>query len=237
MQQDWKRLFSKERWSQCAKNIFTWWAPEPKSDWNEWWSFKVDSSSKSGWGAPRPSFKWMKKWWYGPVAYLIDFLDPVFLADFVTECKNILQWFAALKKDDNEDYQDAFKLSYIAPAWNLLSSEEDFKNINPNFSKAVWEGGVNSVQINTAINEWWWFLEESANDQAFEFILRYDKNWDGRLDISELMTAVIYHNKRRDWLFCYNCFHLLAKKIWAMFTYLDCQSKWFLTAEELWNKM
>jgi hypothetical protein len=181
--------------------------------------------------------KWVKKWGFGPVAYLFDYIDPSFKQDFITECNNIISDISKFKRADSDDYQDAFKMSFIAPKNNKLKNDEDFKAINPNFSKAVYDIGINTCQLNNAINDWGWFLQEGSNDQAYDFVLKYDQNGDGRLDISELILGVIWNNRKRDGLICYDCFYLLAKKLGAMFTYLDCQNKGYLTTEELWNKL
>lgn len=193
-------------------------------------------SKQSGWGFERPSFKWIKKWGFGPVAYLIDFFDPVFQNDFIIEANQILKDFSRISKEETDESLDPFKLSDIAPKNNKLLTDNDYKDLNPNFSKAVYDNSINAVQLRKAFDDWSWSPTDSA-DAAYELIVKYDINGDGRLNAEEIVLASIWNNKKRDDLICYNCFFLLARKLGAMFQFLDCQNKGYLQAEELWLKL
>lgn len=193
-------------------------------------------AATSGWGFTRPSFNWIKKWGFGPVAYLIDYLDPVFLDDFLIEVKQIMSDFNKISKEDNDDSKDPFKLSFIAPKNNPLLTDNDFKDLNPKFSKAIYDTAINAVQLRKALEDWSW-ASTDGTDQAFDFVVKYDINGDGRLDVHELMLGNIWNNKKRDDLICYNCFFLLARKLGALFQFMDCQNKGYLEAEELWKKL
>jgi len=52
------------------------------------------------------SFGWLKKWGFGPVAYLLDFFDPLFRADIIAEFKKIQK--AVMSEDPNStpEYSD-----------------------------------------------------------------------------------------------------------------------------------
>lgn len=233
LEKQWKQLFTKERDTKCSNGNKV--AHGVKSAEDEI-DYGKGFPKKTGWGTTRPSFHWVKKWGYGPVAWLFDFLDPVFRQDFLIEAEQIIKDFSKLSKDDTDDYEDAFKLSAIAPKNNKLLSDNDFKAINPKFSKANYEKAVNAVQLNKAIEDWSWSFTNGSKDPAFDFIVKYDINGDGRMDPYELILGVIWTNKKREGLFCYDCFFLLSKKIGAMFEYMDCSKRGYLEAEDLWNK-
>jgi len=233
LKRQWKTLFSTERGNSCTTNeVFT---PDVSSD-NDPSSQAEADAKKSGWGVIKPSTRWIKKWGFNGSAYLFDFLEPVFKQDFIKEAQSIIKDISKIKKDDNEVYQDAFNMKFIAPKGNNLSSDADFKAISKSFSKTLHDLSVNTVQLNTIFNEWSWF-NSGDGDHAYDMVAKYDINGDGRLSYRELILANIWNNKKRDDLYCYNCFFLLAKKIAAMFAYLDCQGKGYLTSEDLWRKL
>lgn len=236
----WSKLFNAPRGTGCTivddgSNSST----ASKSGSSNQSSSDSAASSKtqtSGWGFTRPSFNWIKKWGFGPVAYLIDYLDPVFQNDFVVEANQILKDFKKISKEDTDESQDPFKLTDIAPKNNKLLTDNDFKDLNPKFSKAVYDNSINAVQLRKAFDDWSWSPTDSS-DSAYELIVNYDIDGDGRLNPHEIVLASIWNNKKRDDLICYNCFFLLARKLGAMFQFLDCQSKGYLMAEELWLKL
>lgn len=233
LKKQWKDLFTAERGGSCTTNeIF-----KPDKTNNNDPSNKLEADAKkSGWGVIRPSTAWIKKWGFGPAAYLMDYLDPVFLDDFLIEVKKIISELSKIKKDDTDDYQDAFNIKFIAQKGNNLATDADFKSISPGFSKAIYDLSINTVQLNTVVTEWSWYATGDG-DHAYDIVAKYDLNGDGRLNYRELILADIWNNKKRDDLYCYNCFFLLAKKIGAMFAYLDCQGKGYLTSEDLWTKL
>jgi len=108
--------------------------------------------------------------------------------------------------------------------------------INPDFDYNLWVNATSTNQINQVILEWGWYVNDGSADPGMDFVVKFDRNGDGRLDPSELMLGIIVQNRKREGLFCYNCYYLLAKKIGALFDFLDCSNKGYLTSEELWNK-
>lgn len=227
----WKDMFSSPRGNSCTTKVI---APDISSD-------KDDSNQtvkkKSGWGLLRPNFKWIKKWGFEGAAYLFDYLDPVFLQDFRDEANKIISELSKQIAKDDEDYNDKFNMRFVAPVDNLLASDNDFKAINPEWSKAVYDKSINTNQINHIYEEWSWYQQQDDLDPAYNFVAKFDLNGDGRLNYKELILGVIWVNKKRDGLYCYNCFYLLAKRLAAIFNFLDCESKGYLTSEDLWNKL
>lgn len=130
-------MFKVERWGSCSTNVVT---PDiTKNGEAEW------VGQPSWWWVPRPTFKWLKRWGFWPVAYLLDFIEPIFKTDFITECNNIIKASKTISNKDTEDYQDMFDIKLIATKNNKLESDKDFKKLNPSFSKAAWEAGINVV--------------------------------------------------------------------------------------------
>ena len=230
----WGKLFSKGRDGTCTEQFQT---PDLKDKTDPFADDSNADAKQSGWGFKRPSFAWLRKFGHGPVAYLFDYLDPVFKKDFMKETTMILKAVNSFKKDDTEAYYDKFNLQFIAPKGNKLETDADFKAINEKFSKDIWTASFNSCQLNQAIPTWGWSVASDAADPAYDAIVKYDINGDGRLSPMEFILADIWNNKNREGLFCYACYHLISKKIGAIFDYVDCQGKGYLTAEELWKKL
>lgn len=234
MKEMWGKLFSKGREGSCTENFNT---PDLKDKKDPFADDSDAEAKQSGWGFKRPSFAWLKKFGHGPVSYLFDYLDPVFKSDFIKETNMILKAINNFKKEDTEAYYDKFNLHLIAPKGNRLADDADFKAINEKFSKEIYDLSINSVQLNQALPQWGWIIPSNAADPAYDFIVKYDVNGDGRLSPSELILGDIWNNKNREGLYCYACYHLIAKKIGAIFDYVDCQGKGYLMAEELWQKL
>lgn len=232
LKKEWASLFTTSRGTTCSINV-----NNPDVSESNDPSLNEDADSKeSGWGIKQANQKWIQKWGFGPVAYFLDFLDPVFQKDFIVEVKNIVSSMNKISNADTEVYYDKFNLSFIAPKSNKLATDADFKALNPKFSKAVYDGSFNSNQLNIAIPMWAYYVSNDSADPAYEYIAKYDLNGDGRVSTSEMVLGTIWNNKRRENLYCYNCFYLIGRKLAAMFTYMDCQGKGYLTAEDLWEK-
>lgn len=228
---EWKAMFTAPRGNSCTTKVIK---PDISSDNDD--SNQTDNK-KSGWGLMRPNFKWIKKWGFEGASYLLDYLDPVFLQDFRDEANKIIKDLGKQDAKDNDDYSDKFNLKFVAPADNKLATDADFKSINPNWSKVIYDKSFNTNQLNHVYQEWSWYQQQDDQDPAYNFVAKFDLNGDGRLDYKETILGVIWTNKKRDGLYCYNCFFLLAKRLAAIFNYLDCESKGYLTAEDLWNKL
>jgi len=230
----WGQLFSVSRGGSCTSETFK---PDESKNPNVIEEVDDPDAVRSGWGLTRPSFAWVKKWGYGDAAYLMDFLEPAFLKNFKLEANHIITTFGKISQKDSEEYKDSFNLKLIAPKGNNLATDSDFKQISKKFSKKIWETSINTCQLNRTIPLWGYYTPEDADDPAYDFVAKYDMNGDGRLNARELILAIIWNNKKRDNLFCHNCFFLLGKQLGAAFAFLDCEGKGYLTAEDMWDKL
>lgn len=230
----WKTLFKTSRGSKCP-------APTLEKLLKREDVFANNALANSAWGKSSSSFAWIKKWGNGPVAYLMDYIDPVFQKQFVAEAVNIYKEALKFKPDDSSKYEDKFKLSLLPGAKGKpVKTEADFAKLGPKFDKAIHDKSVNSVQLNELVRKWKWYVpddQDPSTDIGADLMVKYDVNGDGRLSPRELILAAIDNNsKSKDELLCLNCFFLLRKKFEAMFLYFDCTNEGFLVAEKLWNK-
>jgi len=214
----WNQLFSQERDANCQKLDLT----------NDSKPLSI-AEIKRGERVYKSSFKWLKKWGYGPSAYLIDYLDPLFMKDVVNDFSKIYKELLVTPNIDNYFYEDVFDLKRLDPSGKIT----DLKKLNPSYVKEIYERSVNMVQIDYAMTEWGWY-RGSSNDAPKEFVLSYDLNGDGRLSPRELILGLIVHHKSKN-ILCYNCLLLIKKKLTAIFSYFDCSGKRYLTAEDLWK--
>jgi Ca2+-binding EF-hand superfamily protein len=211
--QYWKELFTAPRGTNCqatqVKKEVTSAAVQPRET-------LINSSNKD--------FGWVKKWGYGPVAYLFDYLDVILQKDMSA---------AFLKL-----FTEARKFSNLSTKKN----RDPFRKMKVK-NKAVWEVSVNTVQIRQLMKEFNWPIENTSNedngvDFATEFVRKYDMDNDGRLNARELTLGAILHNKdsyKADC--CHNCFQSLGKKLDAIFVFFDCNNDGVISAEDLWNSL
>jgi hypothetical protein len=126
----------------------------------------------------------------------------------------------------------------ISPDNKHLASKINLKDFNKNYDQSIYPISVNSVQLHTAMKQWNWFIDSTHQNYAVDFIRRYDINGDGRLSARELVLGTIMHNRNAIGSgLCQNCFQEVAKKIDALFIYLDCNNDGMLSAEDLWNNL
>ena len=72
------------------------------------------------------------------------------------------------------------------------------------------------------------------------YVMKYDMNFDGRLNPREFLLASIWHNKQilgSPSPLCENCYFDAVKFIDAIFLYLDCDNDGYLSAEEMWTNL
>lgn len=213
----WSQLFTQQRESICREKAFT------------QTSQTTAQEIKNGERVYKGTFPWIKKWGYGPTAYLIDYLDPIFLNDIVFDFKKIYSELSAFSNKDNDLYEDVLSLKKLDPTGKIT----DLKKLNPNYESGIYEHSINSVQVNYAMTTWNWYHEKNKNS-AKQFILDYDINGDGRLTPRELFLGLIVNHKSKN-LLCYNCLLLVKKKISAMFEYFDCAGNGYINSEILWQ--
>lgn len=214
LNQLWKDLFTKPRGTSCQevemkKRLKSEAKQEKEVDKNIF-ADKLVSESK---------FNWLKKWGYGPVSYLFDYLDSNFQKEAVKTFDKIFTAVMKKCKKDTKEYKDPF-----------VKKE--------NVDEAVYNLSVNAVQIRTIMKKWNWFIEPGQDDYAEKFIATYDINNDGRLNIRELILGTILHNRNAvSSGLCKNCLSGLARKFDAMFLFFDCDHKGVISAKELWQKL
>ena len=223
----WSKLFMVERTTACRKYVLKKMIRE------------MIYAEHFGNRAHKGKFWWVKDWGYGPSSYLFDFLDPVFKIDILASFNKLYEDTMHLYMTDTKDYKDPFAFkNFIDKDNEHMKGKIDLKSINKNYDPSIYGISANAVQIKTAIEKWGWFLDSSHADFAADFIHSYDLNGDGRLNARELILGAITHNKNAmGTQLCHNCFNLISKKIDAMFIFLDCSNRGFLTAEELWNSL
>jgi hypothetical protein len=179
---------------------------------------------------------WVKRWGYGAGSYLFDFFDPLFQDEFVGTAKKIYRELMKISNLDTEFYQDRLDVKKLIGQNNYKSI--NYKELNKNYDPAQYEISVNTVQLNTAMKEWNWYVGPGEKDYAFNFVTKYDFNGDGRLNPRELILGIIDLNKNVIGVApCKNCFQEIGRKLDAIFIFLDCNNDGILSAEDLWNKL
>jgi len=114
----------------------------------------------------------------------------------------------------------------------------NLKNINANYVKEIFDISVNAVQLHIAMKKWKWVIDSSLADYAQDFIMKYDANGDGRLSPRELILGAIDHNRT-----LYGSpnvkflFEPLMFKLIAMFDFIDCSGKGYISAERIWTNI
>jgi Ca2+-binding EF-hand superfamily protein len=176
---------------------------------------------------------WIKKWGYGPAAYLLDFFDPLFQKKAVKAFKEVHEALKKLSNKDTKDFVDPFALDKLISKKNL--KKIGYKGVTKNYNKAVYEISINTVQLNTAMPKWKWYIEPKEEDFAQNLVSKYDFDGDGRLNVRELIIADIDHNKNILGVEeCKMCFQDIAITMDAIFSFMDCNNDGMLNAEELW---
>ena len=153
---------------------------------------------------------WVKRWGYGPSSYLFDYFDPLFQNDFVIAAKKIYNDLMKISNKDNEFYKDLLDIKKLLHQGT--SAKVNFKELNKNYDPALYEISVNTVQLNTAMKNWNWYVGPREKDYAFNFVTKYDFNGDGRLNYRELIIGVVDLNRNTIGMApCTNCFQELGR--------------------------
>lgn len=185
----------------------------------------------------RTKLPWVKPWGYEDAAYLFDFFDPVFRKTATDLMEESFATLKSIKNKDTKTYKDVFDI------YKMLQNQKgkikkSLKELNPNYDRKIYENSINTVQLNKAMSDWGWFIEPGLKDYAYDLVSRYDEDGDGRLNPREMMLANIYHNK--DIIGkgkCMYCLAELARKLDAMFIFLDCTNSGAISVEDLWKKL
>ncbi len=185
------------------------------------------------------AFGWVRRWGFGPVAYLIDFFDSLFMDEIVKEFKEIHKAVMHESPENLPEYSDVFDFAgriATAPPEQQDALMRDLKKFEKTYDPVVFQLSANSVQIYKAMKEFKWFIDPGMADYASDFVSRFDMNHDGRLNPKELILGSIIYNKgilgsKK----CNNCYTKIARRIGALFSYLDCGETGFITADQLWK--
>ena len=232
----WEDLFTVPRTSSCRAEI---------NRANILAEVRADEDNKSNGGndvlVTNSAFHWVRRWGFGPVAYLIDFFDPLFKAEIVEQFKRIHKDVMKEDPENTPEYTDTFDFAgriSTAPPERQEQLMKDLKQFEKTYDPIIFELSANSVQIMKSMRSFRWMIDPGVADFAAEFITKYDINHDGRLNPKELILGSIHYNKniigsKR----CNHCYSKIGKKIGALFTYLDCGETGFIDAAVLWKNL
>jgi len=184
-------------------------------------------------------FHWVKKWGFGPVSYLLDYLDPIFKNEVLQEFKDIHRAVMAENPENTPEYKDPFDLAHkIAVSSNEKRTQlmKELKTFEATHNPIIFQLSANAVQIMKALKKFRWFINYTESDYAADFILKYDLNGDGRLNPRELILGSIMMNKHTlGSKQCTHCFSRIGRRMSALFTYFDCGELGFINADQLWS--
>lgn len=217
----WTQLFTSQRQQSCVNSKIN-----SSVKINNQQSIDGSITSKSS-GSIK---QFIKKWGYGAVAYLIDYLDAVLLKDMITDFSKIFDELRSVSSIST-GYKDPYDIMLNSRG----STEEDLKLANPNYVKEIFENSINAIQLNAVMKKWGWNIGE-VSDYAKEFVSKFDINTDGRLNAREMILGIIVQHQDSANL-CYNCLLLLKKKLSVIFREMDCLNKGYLSSEEIWSKL
>jgi hypothetical protein len=187
-------------------------------------------------------FWWVKQWGYETAAYFFDFIDPVLQKPVVAEFQKMYKALQAFPSVDSQ-YSDPFDFKKLISQDNAHLSKKALKQIKlftKNFNENVYNVSVNAVQIRQALIAWKWYMDPVNPNYPQRFVMKYDMNFDGRLNHREFLLASIWHNKQivgSPSPLCENCYFDVVKYIDAIFLYLDCDNDGFVSAEEMWTNL
>jgi len=136
---------------------------------------------------------------------------------------------------------DPFEFKKIASLDNTSLSKKVIKQLKlftKYFDSAVYDASANVPQIQTALTKWKWNLNPGDSRQYQKFVIKYDMNYDGRLNPREFILGSLHNNIQTVGSpLCDHCFFDISKNIDAIFLYLDCNNDGLLTAEEIWTNL
>lgn len=225
----WKMLFSGSRTGTCKKAL----AKKKALAHLEKKAARRDKMKHSH----KTKLPWVKPWGYGDAAYLFDYLDPVFRKIATDLMEESFKTLLSIKNKDTKKYKDVFDIKKLVRN-QKGKKKKTAKELNPNYEPKIYDNSINTVQLNKAMKDWGWFIQPGLKDYAYDLVSRYDVDGDGRLNPREMMLANIYHNK--DIVGkgkCMYCLAELARKLDAMFIFMDCTNAGAISVEDLWHKL
>jgi len=169
----------------------------------------------------------------------MDYWDPLFRTEILNEMKSIHNSTMHEDPESTPEYNDVFDFAgriANAPPEKQDSLMRDLKKFEKTYDPIIFKLSANSVQVMKAMRRFKWFIDPGMADFAADFVTRYDINHDGRLNPKEMILGSIIFNKgilgsKK----CNHCYTKIARKIGALFTYLDCGETGFVSADQMWK--
>jgi hypothetical protein len=188
----------------------------------------------------KKKFWWVKQWGYGASAYFFDFLDPV-LRDLVNKEFNSLYKDVLAFPQSDSKIPDPFDYKKFVAQNSSSMTKQQIKQIKlftKNFNAEIYGVSANLPQLQAAITKWKWNVNPGDPTALRSIIMKYDMNFDGRLNPRELILASIWNNKQTIGSpLCNHCYFEVGKTLDAIFLYLDCDNDGLLSAEEIWGNL
>jgi len=172
--------------------------------------------------------------------FFFDFIDPVLRDSVVNEFQSMYGNLTSFPVDDGST-QDPFDFKKLVSKDKTTLSKKDLARLDKftkNYDANVYDGSANFVQIKAAMKKWKWMTNPGEPNFLKQFLMKYDMNYDGRLNPREFILGSLYENKQTVGSpLCEFCFFEIGKILDAIFMYLDCNNDGLLQAEEIWNNM
>ncbi len=187
-------------------------------------------------------FSWVKQWGFGSVAYFFDFMDPVLQKPIVDEFHKVFNAAKAFPSAD-KDYPDPFDFKRLISQDNAHLTKKVLKQLKlftKNFNEKIYNLSLNAVQVRSALIANKWYMDPVNPNYPQRFVMKYDMNFDGRLNPREFLLGSIWHNTQiigSPSPLCENCYFDPVRLIDAIFLYLDCDNDGFVSAEEMWTNL
>jgi hypothetical protein len=226
----WANLFTVPRTSTCRKTNLI----------NRIKKQLEEEGLLPGQRAKKNKFWWVKQWGYGPAAYFFDYLDPVLREPVTNEFQALIKDLKDLPAEAS-DFSDPYDFKKLISQDNSNLSKKLLKQIQrftKNYDASVYDVSANTVQVRSAIRKWKWAVNPGDPSVYQRFVMKYDMNFDGRLNPREMILGSLYNNQQTvGSSLCQHCFFEVGKTIDALFLYLDCDNDGLISAEEIWNNL
>ena len=226
----WAKLFKVPRTTTCSKDKLI---KRIKKQLQE-------EGTLAGQKIKKSKFWWVKQWGFGQSAYLFDFLDPILREPTLEE-------FRALFKDlmafplESTTFSDPYDFKKLISQDNSNLSKKMLKKIKlftKNYDASVYDVSANTVQIQAALKKWKWAVSPGDPSVYQRIVMKYDMNFDGRLNAREMILASLHNNKQTvGSSLCEHCYFDIGKTLDAIFLYLDCDNDGLLSAEDIWANL
>ena len=223
----WAKLFSVPRTTTCSKDNLL---KRIKQELQ-------DEGSLAGQKKKKSKFWWVKQWGFGQAAYFFDFLDPILREPALKEFQSLIKDLMAFPMESST-FSDPYDFKKLISQDNSNLSKKILKMLKlftKNYDASVYDISANTVQIQAAIKKWKWAVNPGDPSVFQRIVIKYDMNFDGRLNPREMILASLYNNQQTvGSSLCEHCFFEVGKILDAIFLYLDCDNDGLLSAEDIW---